>query len=129
MTDILEEPIDSPAFVELMGHRQIAGYARTVRVAGAGMLRITPPPVNGAPGHVQYVSPGAIYALHLVDEATMLAAVKRLDGRGTPAAITSVTGEWLNAAHWCDDPHCDHDDVVDVHVCETDNCDCEEVPF
>ena len=111
MSDIAEELIDAPAFVELMGHRQIAGYARTVLVAGAGMIRIVTPALAGGEESRQYVSPGAIYDLHIVDEATMLAAITRLAGRGTPSAITAAP--WISPIA---------DDVVDAHVCEHDAC-------
>jgi hypothetical protein len=110
-----EDHIDGPAVVEMMGHRQVAGHVRSVRVAGAGLLRITTP-TGGPVGSelVQYVSPASVYALHLVGERDMLAAVARLAGSYSPVAQ-------LTADPWSGMP-----DVVDAHVCDDDECDDHE---
>jgi hypothetical protein len=113
MSEITEEVIDSPAFIELMGHRQIAGYLRSIRVAGSGMIRVDIPVVGAQEARTLYVNAGSVYALHLVDEPTMLGAVARLAGRDTPYAIASRPAPWP-------------DEVVDAHVCEDDDCDHED---
>jgi len=56
--------------LELMGHRRLAGRVREVQLAGVGFLRLDIPECDGDPGRTQYISPGSVYALHPVDEAT-----------------------------------------------------------
>lgn len=60
--------------VELLGHRRLAGYIREVQLAGAGFLRLDIPESGIDPARTQYISPGSVYALHPVGEATARAA-------------------------------------------------------
>ena len=50
------------AFLELMGHRKLAGFVREQNFAGAGLIRIDVP---GEDGNVatQFYSPAALYCL------------------------------------------------------------------
>jgi hypothetical protein len=68
------ETFDQHCIVEMMGHRRLAGRVREVQVAGAGFLRLDVPPAGDDPGRTQYLSPGSVYALHPVDEASAAAA-------------------------------------------------------
>ena len=50
------------AFLELMGHRKLAGFVREQNFAGAGLIRIDVP---GDDGNIatQFYSPSALYCL------------------------------------------------------------------
>jgi hypothetical protein len=69
MTDTAQ-PFAEWAIVEMMGHRRLAGLVQEVQLAGAGFLRLDIPAAGDDPGRTQYLSPGSVYALHPVDEAT-----------------------------------------------------------
>lgn len=71
MTD--QETFDQFAIVEMLGHRRVAGRVREVQLAGAGFLRLDVPATDGHAAQTQYISPGSVYALHPVDEATAVA--------------------------------------------------------
>lgn len=60
------------AVVEVMGHRKVAGFCDTVRVAGVEMLRVSPPGATEADpdGEPDILSAAAIFALHPCDEET-----------------------------------------------------------
>lgn len=71
-----------PAWVviEMMGHRQVAGRAEEVIVAGGGFLRLDTPD-DTAPGGLsgtQLIAPASVYALHFVTEEAARAAARRL---------------------------------------------------
>jgi len=76
-TDQTSTPaFDEWAIVELLGHRRVAGRVSEVQIAGAGFLRIDIPAAASHPARTQFIAPGAIYALHPVDEATATAAAR-----------------------------------------------------
>jgi hypothetical protein len=61
--------------VEIMGHSIIAGKISEQTVAGAPLLRVDVPTVDGGqgyaiPGYTKFYSPGAIYAITPTDEET-----------------------------------------------------------
>ena len=66
MNDLSDRIVAAPAFegfaiVELMGHRQRAGFVKEVEMAGAKMLRIDIPCEGG--DVTEFYSPTALYAL------------------------------------------------------------------
>jgi transcriptional regulator with XRE-family HTH domain len=70
-------PFDQWVLVELMGHRRVAGRVREVQLAGAGFLRLDIPTTDGHARQTQYLSPGAVYALHPTSEVVARAAAGR----------------------------------------------------
>ena len=56
------------AIVELMGHQRMAGMVSEVQIAGAGMIRIDVPAVNGQAEFCRFISPAALYAINPVTE-------------------------------------------------------------
>jgi hypothetical protein len=63
-----QERMDEWCLVELMGHRRHAARVREVEIAGAGMLRLDEPGLDGTPGRTLHVSPSSVYALHPTTE-------------------------------------------------------------
>ncbi len=70
------QPFAEWCIVEMMGHRRLAGYVSEVELAGKGFLRLDIPADGGDPGRTQFLSPGSVYALHPVAEATARQAAK-----------------------------------------------------
>jgi hypothetical protein len=105
MTDTDTDAFDGWCILELLGHRRVAGRVREVQLAGAGMLRVDIPAVDGHAEQTQFYAPGALYALHPVDEATARAAA----GQWRPEPVH----RWelpAAAAKPNDDPDDDDDD-------------------
>jgi len=76
---VFDEPIW--AIVELMGRHVVAGEVSEVTVAGAGMLRVDVPAVDGSPGCTKFLGGSAIYAITPVGEAEAREAIRRLKVR------------------------------------------------
>lgn len=70
------------AVVEVMGHKQVAGYVTEEAVFGAAMCRIDIPEVDGHPAQTVYHGGQAIYAVHPCSEALARAAAARLRRSG-----------------------------------------------
>ena len=93
------------AFLELMGHRKLAGFVREQNFAGAGLIRIDVP---GDDGNVatQFYSPSALYCLTpTTEEMARRASALRLHvirhsarpafGRCQPASREHALGRLL----------------------------------
>jgi len=60
-----------------MGHRRIAGYLRSVTVAGAGFLRIDIPGSGGKVAATQFYPPASVYCLTPTTEEIARAVAAR----------------------------------------------------
>lgn len=99
-----QESYEGWTLVEQLGHKRLAGYVRSVEIAGAGMLRVdvpTEPPLT------QYLNPTSIYALTPITEevARFLAPKYRYD-LPQVAAPVEIVGE----VGYVDDERDDDDD-------------------
>lgn len=77
--------VDQPAIVELMGHAVIAGVVNEEEHAGAKMLRVDVPEVDGRAPFTKFFGGSAVYAVTPTDQATMVAAAEKLTVR--PVAL------------------------------------------
>lgn len=71
-----QESYEGWTLVEQLGHKRLAGYVRSVEIAGAGMLRVdvpTEPPLT------QYLNPTSIYALTPITEDVARFLANNLD--------------------------------------------------
>lgn len=69
-----DDVFDHWCIVELLGHRRLAGRVREVQLAGTGFLRLDMPESGAYGAQTQFVSPGAVYALHPTTEEIATAA-------------------------------------------------------
>lgn len=51
------------AILELMGHRRLGGFVRTVELAGVGLFRIDVPTADAEELTTQFYAPAALYCL------------------------------------------------------------------
>lgn len=51
------------AILELMGHRRLGGYVRSVELAGVGLFRIDVPAAGSEDMTTQFYAPSALYCL------------------------------------------------------------------
>ena len=58
------------AVVEIMGHKELAGFASTETIAGAAMIRVDVPATTRFEGFTKYLSPNAVYAISPCSEET-----------------------------------------------------------
>lgn len=84
MAEQTEEQFEGFAILELMGHRKLAGYVRSVNFAGAGMIRIDIPGADGKDAATQFYAPGSLYALTPVSEDV----ARRFAKSSQPAPVT-----------------------------------------
>lgn len=82
------EKFEGYALLELMGHRQLAGFVREVEVAGHAMLRVDVPEIGGDPKYSTFVSPASLYCLTPVTVDVCLAQAEML--RVRPALAYGV---------------------------------------
>lgn len=85
MTEATQEPLDTWAVVELMGHVTIIGHVTEAMLAGVPVLRIARPD-----DRAQYVAPQSLYRLTpcTEDEARAgYASMSRWGGTGLPSAL------------------------------------------
>lgn len=59
------------ALLELLGHRQRAGWLSEEEIAGAGFLRLDVPQEGDPPMRTEYYGTAAVYAIHPSDEETV----------------------------------------------------------
>lgn len=78
------------AIVDLMGHSQIAGKVSEEQVAGAMLLRVDVPEIEGIPAYTKYYSAASIYSLTPTDEATARLAVDNFRQRPVSPYILRV---------------------------------------
>lgn len=64
------EQFDQWCLVEMMGHQRIAGKVTEKVIAGQGFLQVDVPETSRNPAFTRFVSPGSLYALNPIDEAT-----------------------------------------------------------
>ena len=74
-----QQPFDSWAIVEMLGHRRVIGRVTEQVIAGAGFIRIDVPGEGGDPAVTQIVAPASIYCITPVSEQ-----VARLTARARP---------------------------------------------
>jgi hypothetical protein len=70
--------LDIWAYVEIMGHNQIAGHVTEQSIAGAGFIRIDVPEVEGVEAYTKFVSPNSIYAINPIGEVEARAIARKL---------------------------------------------------
>ncbi len=130
------DTFDCHAIVEMLGHRRVAGRIREVQLAGAGFLRLDIPATEGHAAQTQYISPGSVYALHPVDEATATAVaahcrpapVHRWELPAAPAKPADDAD--VNVSRCTCEPGYDgEDEDCPVHGDEDDTRDVEGGPF
>lgn len=61
-------------YIEIFGHRQVAGYCREVRLAGRQVVQVDVP---SDPPRRQYLAGAALFAVHRCDEETVRTWVTR----------------------------------------------------
>ncbi len=61
-------PFAEWAVVEVMGHQTYAGFASEQVVAGAALLRVDVPEVDGRPAFAKLIGMGSVYAITPVSE-------------------------------------------------------------
>lgn len=59
---------ESWSLIEIMGHQRLAGMVTETTVAGAAMLRVDVPEVDGVAGFTTFLGAGSIYRLTPVSE-------------------------------------------------------------
>jgi hypothetical protein len=59
---------ESWSLIEIMGHQRLAGMVTETTVAGAAMLRVDVPEIDGVPGFTTFLGAGSIYRLTPVSE-------------------------------------------------------------
>jgi len=62
------------AIVEVMGHVEYAGFVTAETIAGAAMLRVDVPDVEGRGAFTKYLATGALYGISPCSEATPFSA-------------------------------------------------------
>ncbi len=81
-TKSADEPkLDIWAYVEIMGHNQIAGHLTEQTIAGQGFLRIDVPAVDEVPGYTKLISPSSVYAINPIGEVEAVAIARKLRKR------------------------------------------------
>jgi hypothetical protein len=101
VSDPSDNKLDAWAIVELMGHRKLAGRVSEQIVAGAAMLRIDVPELEGLPAFTQLYGTSAIYCLTFTTQevALKVAAFHRerpvsvYELKSLPAAAVQMTIE------------------------------------
>jgi hypothetical protein len=89
--------------LELLGHRQRAGWLCEEEIAGAGFLRIDLPQEGDPPMRTEWYATAAVYAIHPSDAET----VKRLNAPRLPvgrAALPAAEREFDRDGLWDHDP-------------------------
>jgi len=75
------KPFESWAIVEVMGHRQFAGFVSEQAIGGASFVRVDVPEVGTGdgklPGFTKLLGPGSIYAISPCTEETARAFAER----------------------------------------------------
>ena len=70
------------AVVEIMGHKQAAGWVTEEPIAGVNMLRIDIPEVGGHPAQTVYHGGASIYGIHPCTEEIARAAALKMRAQG-----------------------------------------------
>ena len=83
-----QEAFEHWAILELMGHRRLAGFVRTVELAGASMIRLdVPAPAEANESTeweaTQFYNPSAVYCLTPTTEET----ARRVAALSRPAPV------------------------------------------
>lgn len=73
-----ENKLEIWAYVEIMGHNQIAGYLTEQTIAGQGFLRVDVPAVGDVPAYTKLLSPSSVYAINPIGEAEAVAIATKL---------------------------------------------------
>ncbi len=68
MTTDTKTGYESWSLIEIMGHQRLAGMVTETTVAGAAMLRVDVPELEGIPGFTTFLGSGSIYRLRPVSE-------------------------------------------------------------
>lgn len=111
------------AFVELMGHAQLAGKVEQVKFAGADMILVTVPATASKPEFTRYVSPSAIYSITPCDAPTAAAVAERLGIAPIPAQFLQPVQLPLPLPSRIHAPIEDEDDYYDGYDDDNDDYD------
>lgn len=65
-------------FLELFGHKRLAGLVSEVTLAGGSFLRVDVPDENGATEYTRYYNPSAIYSMSPVDQPLAVAFAQKV---------------------------------------------------
>ena len=121
------QKFESWGVLEIMGHRQYAGYITEQTIAGAGVVRVDVPATEGPNGaqptkaYTKYIGSQSIYCFTPTDEATARIAARSIEKyRGDPLPVSIVPERALPAGETTDaeiddepDPSFDDDDDDD----------------
>lgn len=72
----VQDKFETWAIVEVMGHNTYAGFVTAENIAGAQMLRVDVPAIDGIPAFTKYVSPQALYGVTPCSEETAIARAR-----------------------------------------------------
>ena len=78
MTETGERRFEEWAVVELMGHQKIAGKTTEQTIAGAALLRVDVPEVEGQPAFTRFFGASAVYSIIPTSEAIARAVAAQL---------------------------------------------------
>ena len=70
-----KQPFDQWAILEIMGHVRFAGRVTEEVIAGAALLRLDVPEIEGQPAFTKFFGASAIYSITPCGEETCRAAV------------------------------------------------------
>lgn len=73
-----QQPIDTWAVLELMGHRQIAGRVSEHVLGGQVLVRVDVPAAGGWDAHTKYFGAAGVYGIHPCSESVARAAAEQL---------------------------------------------------
>lgn len=103
---------ESWAIVEVMGHRQFAGFVTEQALGGASFVRVDVPEANDLPAFTKLLGAGSIYAITPCTEETARAFASRAAQR----AFYTYEAPRLPPPGTCPD-------------CGAMTCDCEDIPM
>lgn len=81
------EPKRFWAYVELMGHKQLAGLLTEEQLGGATMLRLDVPETTKLPAYTRLFNAGSVYGITPCTEATARAVAERVSSYNAPLPI------------------------------------------
>ena len=115
---------ESWAIVEVMGHRQFAGFVTEQAIGGASFVRVDVPAVHAdgdeLPGFTKLLGAGSIYAISPCTEETAKAFAARARARAFSVYEAPRLPAPSSAEVWADpipeaDPDDDYDDPEDEY--------------
>jgi hypothetical protein len=84
----MNDELKTWAIVEVMGHNEYAGFIAAETIAGAPMLRVDVPAVEGRDAFTKYLAPGSLYGISPCTEETARLRARAL--KKTPFESWSV---------------------------------------